>query len=322
MLIRRCLFISYILYKIEQKILTKTRIKRKNFVAGKIEDFHAVDNINHVGNWFTHHQQTMLLHIVNTLLSVVIIIIGWFAGQIFSNGIKKILFVRRIDNTIISFISTLIKYIIVLFAFIAALGRMGVQTNSIIAVLGAAGMAIGLALQNSLSNFSAGVLLVTLQPFRTGEYVNFGSVAGYILEVHVFHTTLKTLDGKIIIVPNGKIIAGNIVNYSREPIRRNMFIISVSHAADVDLVIKTLQSVVDQDKRVLKEPKPVIGLSEFAPSSLNFTVKCWSNTKELKTVYNDLILKFKKSLDQNNISIPFPKMDIYLHKNNKQSHEN
>lgn len=277
-----------------------------------------MDNINHVGNWLNNNRHILFSYIINFSTSIIIMTIGWFTGQIFANGIQKLLLVRRIDNTISGFLSTLIRYIIIVFAFIAALGRMGVQTNSIIAILGAAGMAIGLALQNSLSNFAAGVLLVTLQPLRTGEYVTLGNVSGNVLDVHIFHTTLKTLDGKIIVIPNGKIIAGNIINYSREPIRRNEITISVSYNANVDTVMKTLKSVIDKEHRVLKNPKPVIGLSAFAPSSLNFTVKCWSYTKELKTVYNDLMLKFKKALDKNNISMPHSKMDIYLNSQKNQ----
>lgn len=256
----------------------------------------------------------LLSYTINLFSAITIIAIGFFVGKIFSNGIQKILLIRHIDNTISGFVSTLIRYLIIMLTLIAALGRIGVQTNSIIAILGTAGMTIGLALQGSLSNFAAGVLLVVLRPLRTGEYINLGNVAGTVLHVHIFYTTLRTLDGKLIVVPNGKIISGNIVNYSREPMRRNQFSLSVAYNSNVDLVIKVLKNVLENDHRVLKDPKHVVGLSEFTPSSLNFTVKCWSYTKELNTVYWDLMLKFKKVLDKNNISIPCPKMDVYLHK--------
>ncbi len=221
---------------------------------------------------------------------------------------------RHIDNTISGFLSTLARYTVIILTFIIALGQIGVKTHSIIAIIGAAGMAVGLALQGSLSNFAAGVLLVLLRPLRTNEYVNLGNAAGTVLNVHIFYTILKTLDGKIIVVPNGKIVAGNIINYSREPIRRNQFVINVAYDSNVDLVISVLQSVIDKEERVLKHPGNFVGLNEFSPSSLKFVVKCWCHNKELTSVYSDLMLKFKKALDQHNITIPYPKMDVYLYK--------
>lgn len=287
-----------------------------------MEELHVVNKINHASSWFATKQPVLLSYIVNLSSAAIIIAMGFFIGQIIASGIQKILLTRKIDNTISGFVSTLVRYIIIMFTFIAALGRMGVQTNSIIAILGAAGMAIGLALQGSLSNFAAGVLLVILRPLKTGEYVNLGNAAGTVQHVHIFHTMLKTFDGKIIVIPNGKIIAGNIVNYSREPMRRNQFTISVAYDSDVDLVISVLTSILKNDERVLKKPKYVVGLSEFTPSSLNFIVKCWSSTKELNTVYWDLMLKFKKTLDQNNILIPCPQMDVYLHKKTNKISKN
>lgn len=243
---------------------------------------------------------------------------GVFLGRFVSNGIHSILITKKIDNTISGFLSTLINYTIITFSFIAILERIGVQANSVITVLGAAGMAVGLALQGSLANFAAGVLLVTFRPLKTGEYVNFGLISGTVIDVHIFYTILRTLDGKRIVIPNGKIISGNIVNYSREPIRRNEFSINVSYDSDVDVVIKILKKVLKKEKRIIHEKGTLVGLKEFAPSSLNFKVRCWSYTKDLNSVYWDLMLKFKKTLDKNHISIPNPQMDIYLYQKNKK----
>ncbi|CAL4324542.1 Small-conductance mechanosensitive channel [Buchnera aphidicola (Eriosoma lanigerum)] len=281
-----------------------------------MEDLNVVNDINHAGNWIIRNQELLLSYLINLTSAIVILIVGMFIARIISNGVNKILITRHIDATISGFLSTLVRYIIITFTLIASLGRIGVQTTSVIAILGAAGMAIGLALQGSLSNFAAGVLLVALRPFRTGEYVDLGTVSGTVLNVHIFYTTLRTLDGKLVVVPNGKIISGNIINYSREPVRRNEFIISVSYDSDIDLVIKVLKNVIESEKRVLKELGVIIGLSELAPSSLNFIVRCWSNTDDLNIVYWDLMVKFKKALDINNINIPYPKMDVYLHHNN------
>ncbi|WP_154028726.1 small-conductance mechanosensitive channel MscS [Buchnera aphidicola] len=289
---------------------------RKKIFAIKqiIKALHIVDYINNIGFCFLLNKQTFLSYLINLSFAIIVITVGFFISQFFANGTQKLFSVHQIDNTISGFLSTLARYIVIIFTGIIALGQVGVQTNSIIAIIGAAGMAIGLALQGSLSNFAAGVLLVLLRPLRINEYVNLGNAAGTVLNIHIFYTTLKTLDGKIIVIPNGRIVAGNIINYSREPIRRNQFVINVAYDSDVDLVISVLQAVLDKEERVLKHPGNFVGLNEFSPSSLKFVVKCWCHTKELNAVYSDLMLKFKKALDQHNITIPYSKMDIYLYK--------
>ncbi|WP_343188120.1 small-conductance mechanosensitive channel MscS [Buchnera aphidicola (Ceratoglyphina bambusae)] len=279
-----------------------------------MNDFNVVNDIHHAGSWIIRNQELVLSYIINFISAIIIFVTGTFIAGIISSGINKVLISRTIDMTISNFLSALVRYIVITFSLIASLGCIGVQTTSVIAILGAAGMAIGLALQGSLSNFAAGVLLVTLRPLRTGEYVDLGNAAGTVLNIHIFYTMLRTLDGKIVIVPNGKIVSGNIINYSREPARRNEFNISVAYKTDIDLVIKVLRDVVNSESRVLKDRDIVIGLSELAPSSINFIIRCWSNTSDLNSVYWDLMAKFKKSLDKHNISIPYPQLDVNIYK--------
>ncbi|XBC37551.1 MAG: small-conductance mechanosensitive channel MscS [Buchnera aphidicola (Meitanaphis microgallis)] len=276
-----------------------------------MKKLNVVNDINHAGSWLILNQELLLSYTINLISAIIIFIVGLFTAKIVSNIINKVLITRNIDSTISGFLAALVKYIVITFALIASLGCIGIQTTSVIAILGAAGMAIGLALQGSLSNFAAGVLLVILRPLRTGEYVNIGNISGTVLNIHIFYTTLRTLDGKIVVMPNGKIISDNIINYSREKIRRNEFIISVAYNSDIDLVIKILKNVLENEKRVLKDQDIIIGLSELAPSSLNFIVRCWSNTDELNIVYWDLMAQFKKSLDLNNINIPYPQLEIH-----------
>jgi len=206
-----------------------------------------------------------------------------------------------------------VPYGIIAFTLSAALGRGGVQTASVIAALAAAGFAFALALQGSLSNLAAGVLLVTFRPFRAGEFVDLGGVMGTVLNVQIFSTTLRSADGKIVVVPNGKIIAGNIINFSREPERRNEFIIGVAYDADIDEVLTLLRGVVDAEPRVLQERGVQIGLNELAASSVNVVIRCWSKAGDLQDVYWDLMRNFKRTLDANNIGIPYPQMDVHLH---------
>ncbi|MBS0882837.1 small-conductance mechanosensitive channel MscS [Pantoea sp. JGM49] len=277
-----------------------------------MEDLNVVDGINSAGGWLVRNQALILSYAVNIVAAIITIIIGMFIARIVSNTINRVLQARHIDATVADFLSALVRYGIIAFTLIAALGRVGVQTASVIAVLGAAGLAVGLALQGSLSNLAAGVLLVTFRPFKTGEFVDLG-VMGTVQNVQIFSTTLKTVDGKIVVIPNGKIIAANIVNFSREPIRRNEFIIGVAYDADVDQVIELLREVVEADERVLKEMGIQIGLNELAASSLNFVVRCWSKSGDLQNVYWDLLKNFKRALDAKGIGIPYPQMDVHLH---------
>ncbi|ORM66406.1 mechanosensitive ion channel protein MscS [Pantoea rodasii] len=278
-----------------------------------MEDLNVVDGINSAGGWLVRNQALILSYAVNIVAAIITIIIGMFIARLISNAVNRVLLARHIDATVADFLSALVRYGIIAFTIIAALGRVGVQTASVIAVLGAAGLAVGLALQGSLSNLAAGVLLVTFRPFKTGEFVDLGGVMGTVQNVQIFSTTMKSADGKIVVVPNGKIIAGNIINYSREPIRRNEFIIGVAYDADVDKVIALFQEVVEADERVLKDMGIQIGLNELAASSLNFVVRCWSKSSDLQNVYWDLMKNFKRTLDANGIGIPYPQMDVHLH---------
>ena len=187
---------------------------------------------------------------------------------------------------------------------------MGVQTASVIAVLGAAGLAVGLALQGSLSNLAAGVLLVMFRPFRAGEYVDLGGVAGTVLSVQIFSTTMRTADGKIIVIPNGKIIAGNIINFSREPVRRNEFIIGVAYDSDIDQVKQILTNIIQSEDRILKDREMTVRLNELGASSINFEVRVWSNSGDLQNVYWDVLERIKREFDAAGISFPYPQMDV------------
>ncbi|BBE75843.1 MULTISPECIES: small-conductance mechanosensitive channel MscS [Enterobacteriaceae] len=275
-----------------------------------MEDLHVVDSINDAGSWLVTNQALLLSYAVNIVAAIAIIIVGMIVARMISNTVNKLMRARHIDATVADFLSALVRYGVIAFTLIAALGRVGVQTASVIAVLGAAGLAIGLALQGSLSNLAAGVLLVTFRPFRSGEYVDLGGVAGTVLQVQIFSTTLRSADGRIIVVPNGKIIAGNIINFSREPVRRNEFIIGVAYDSDIDLVTKLLTDIIQADDRILKDREMTVRLNELGASSINFVVRVWSNSSDLQNVYWDVLEKVKRSFDEHGISFPYPQMDV------------
>ena len=275
-----------------------------------MEDLNVVDSINHAGSWLVRNQALLLSYAVNIVAAIAIIIVGMIVARVVSNTVNRVMVGRKIDATVADFLSAMLRYAIIAFTLIAALGRVGVQTASIIAVLGAAGLAVGLALQGSLSNLAAGVLLVMFRPFRAGEYVDLGGVAGTVLHVQIFSTTMRTVDGKIVVIPNGKIIAGNIINYSREPVRRNEFIIGVAYDSDIDQVKQLLTNIIESDERILKDRDMTVRLNELGASSINFVVRCWSKSSDLQNVYWDMLERVKRDFDANGISFPYPQMDV------------
>jgi len=278
-----------------------------------MKDLNVVDGINSAGNWLVKNQDLLIQYAVNIVAAIVIFIVGSIIAKIVSGTITRLMKARGVDLTVAHFLSALVRYGIMAFTIIAALGRIGVQTASVIAVIGAAGLAVGLALQGSLSNFAAGVLLVLFRPFRTGEFVDLGGVSGTVKDVQIFSTTMLTSDNKTIVVPNGKIIAGNIINYSREPNRRVDITVGVAYDADIDLVKKVLGDIVAADKRIMHDQGVTIRLNEMAASSLNFVVRVWTTNSNYWPVYFDLMENFKRGLDANNIGIPFPQMDVHLY---------
>ena len=238
-----------------------------------MEDLNVVDSINGAGSWLVANQALLLSYAVNIVAALAIIIVGLIIARMISNAVNR-------------------------------------QTASVIAVLGAAGLAVGLALQGSLSNLAAGVLLVMFRPFRAGEYVDLGGVAGTVLSVQIFSTTMRTADGKIIVIPNGKIIAGNIINFSREPVRRNEFIIGVAYDSDIDQVKQILTNIIQSEDRILKDREMTVRLNELGASSINFVVRVWSNSGDLQNVYWDVLERIKREFDAAGISFPYPQMDV------------
>ncbi|AVN49881.1 small-conductance mechanosensitive channel MscS [Serratia marcescens] len=279
-----------------------------------MKDLNVVDGINGAGNWLMKNQDLLIQYAVNIVAAIVILIIGSIVARVVGNALNRVMKLRGIDATVADFLAAIVRYGVLAFTFIAVLGRVGVQTTSVIAVLGAAGLAVGLALQGSLSNFAAGVLLVIFRPLRVGEYVDLGGVAGTVDQVQIFSTTLRTADNKTIVVPNGKIIAGNIINYSREPNRRVDIVVGVAYNADIDVVKKVLGDVIAADKRIMHAKGVTVRLNEMAPSSLNFVTRSWTTNAEYWNVYFDLMENFKRALDAHNIGIPFPQMDVHLYR--------
>ncbi|MFJ2976704.1 small-conductance mechanosensitive channel MscS [Kluyvera sp. NPDC087067] len=260
--------------------------------------------------WMAGHSDAVIQFGWNILAAVILLFIGKSVSRLLSHGLEKLLKKRNVDVTIVQFFTALVRYITLAFFIVAALGRIGIETSSIIAIIGAAGLAVGLALQGSLSNFAAGVLLVSLRPFRAGEVVQIGAVTGTVEKVHIFSTTLLTADSKEVVIPNGKIIADNIINYSRHPFRRIDLVIGVGYRSRIADVKKVILDIIEQDKRIDKNRSVTVRLGELAASSLNFYVRVWVPNAEYWNTYYDLLENIKEAMDANHIDLPYPQMDI------------
>lgn len=268
--------------------------------------------VNSAVTWLEGHGDTIIQYGWNIVAAFILLFIGKLVAKLLAKGTEKLLLRRKVDITVVHFIAALIRYITLAFSVVAALGRLGIETSSIIAVIGAAGLAVGLALQGSLSNFAAGVLLVSLRPFSAGNLVQIGTITGVVHSVHIFSTTLMTADNKEVVIPNGKIIGDSIINYSRHPFRRIDLTIGVDYQSRISEVKEVIQQVIERDTRIVKKRGMTIRLGELGASSLNFTVRVWVKNVDYWDVYYDLLENIKEALDSKNIMIPCPQMDIRL----------
>ncbi|MEI8631940.1 mechanosensitive ion channel [Vibrio sp. PP-XX7] len=279
----------------------------------------TAERLSQVNHWLTDNSDILLQYGVNLLSAVLILFLGNIFVKVIAGSVAKVLHKKKMDSAVIEFIHGLVRYLLLVIIFIAALSRIGVQTASVVAVIGAAGLAVGLALQGSLSNFAAGILIVAFRPFKSGDYVEVAGVAGSVESIQIFQTVLKTPDNKMIIVPNSSVIGGAITNYSQHPTRRIDFIIGVSYSANLQKTKQVLRETVEQDERVLKDRDIMIGVHALADSSVNFVVRPWVKTEDYWAVYFDLMQAIKEALDENGIEIPFPQVDVHLNKTDSVS---
>jgi small conductance mechanosensitive channel len=257
-------------------------------------------------------QPLITLYGLKILAAIVILIVGRIIAGIVRSILWRASKSSKTDTTVMTFIGNIAYVAVFAFAVIAALGRLGVETASFIAVIGAAGLAVGLAFQGSLSNFAAGFLMIIFRPFKVGDFVEAGGTKGVVKEIQVFTTTIMTLDNKKVIVPNSKLTGDNIINYTAEDKRRVDLVVGVSYGDDIDKVKRVLNDVVTENSKVLKEPAPQIALLEMADSSVNFVCRPWVNTTDYWDVFFGLNEEIKKRFDKEDISIPFPQRDVHL----------
>jgi len=244
------------------------------------------------------------------------IIIGIWLAKILSKSLGKVLNKKSVDQTLVKFIVSLVKIALITFVIISAASQVGIQTASFVAVIGAAGLAIGFALQGSLSNLAAGVMLIIFKPIKVGDFIEGGGATGSVDSVGIFITTLHTPDNKVVFIPNSTLTGGNITNYSANDKRRVDMVFGIGYSDDIDKAKNVIQSVLNNDARVLKDPAPQIVVSELGDSSVNFNVRPWVNTADYWGVYFDTTEQIKKKFDEQNISIPFPQRDVHMYQSN------
>lgn len=246
------------------------------------------------------------------LAAVVILVVGRILAGILTGAIQRVMVKRKMDETLRKFIVSLTRIGLLSFVVIAAIRRLGVETNSFVAIIGAAGLAVGLALQGTLANFAAGVMLILFKPFKVGDYIEGGGSSGTVDAIQIFNTILKTPDNKMIIVPNSKLTGDNITNFSAMEQRRIDLVFSIGYGDDIKKAKATLLRILTEDARILKDPAPSVAVSELGESSIDFVVRPWVKTPDYWAVYFDVTEKVKLAFDAEGITIPFPQRAVHM----------
>lgn len=248
--------------------------------------------------------------------AIAVWIIGGWIIKFLIKGLSKMMDKRGADDSLKPFIKGLFGGLLKIMLVISVLGMLGVEMTSFIAILGAAGLAVGLALSGTLQNFAGGVIILIFKPFKAGDFIDAQGHAGTVSEIQLFNTILKTPDNKTIIIPNGGLSTSSMTNYSAESQRRVDWTIGVAYGDDVDKAKAVIRRLCDEDTRILKDPEVFIAISELADSSVNFAVRAWVNAEDYWGVFFQLNEEVYKTFEKEGLNIPFPQMDVHVHKSN------
>ena len=269
-----------------------------------------------------HIEQYLKPEMIETYLSpwgikiasaALIFIVGRMAAKLVSRLMRRMMKRAKVDGMLTAFLSNIIYVSLLVVVVIAALDQLGVQTTSLIAVFGAAGLAVGLALKDSLANFSSGIMLIIYRPFKVGDFIEAAGQSGVIEEVRIFNTIIKTGDNREIIIPNSHIYGGPIINVSARPTRRIDMVFGIGYEDDIRKAKALIEDAFAADERILQDPAPAVAMAELADSSVNFNVRPWVKTEDYWAVRADLMERIKLSFDDNGISIPYPQQDVHMH---------
>lgn len=256
-------------------------------------------------------------HGLSVIGAIVILLLGWWlAGWAKRKVMKRGQAAKGVDNTLVPILGQTTKILILIITVMAVLGQFGVETTSIVAVLGASALAVGLALQGTLSNIAAGVMLLILRPFKIGDAVNIGGTLGVVDSIDLFTTEMHSFDNIGIIMPNSEVWGTEIQNLSKFDKRRVDMVFGIGYSDDMDKAMEIIKKVLDEDDRILKDPEPLIAVSNLGDSSVNFNVRPWTETSNVWPLRYAIIKRVKEEFDKNGISIPFPQRDVHLFKKN------
>lgn len=269
-------------------------------------------SVDQVSQLWTQVQDLVAVWGLKVIAALAIFIIGRWIAIMVRRGVRSMMEKSGADPIIIGFVASIAYIALLAFVVIAALGQLGIQTTSFIAILGAAGLAVGLALQGSLANFAAGFLMIIFRPFKVGDFIEGAGVAGVVEAIQIFTTTLRTGDNKTIIIPNAKLAGDNITNYSAKETRRVDMTVGVAYDADLSKVKNVLTDIISNESRIHADPAPQVAVAELADSSVNFVVRVWTDTADYWGVKFDITETIKNRFDEEGIGIPFPQRDIHI----------
>lgn len=258
---------------------------------------------------------------INIAMAILIYVVGRIVVGLLLSVFRRLMAKSKYDQMLIDFLEAIISAVLMLFVIVASLDELGVDTTSLVAILGAAGLAIALSLQDSLKNFAAGVMLLVFKPFRAGNYVEAAGTAGTVQKIGIFTTTMTSLDNKEITIPNGKIYSDNITNYSAKETRRCDMIFGIGYDDDLRKAKSILIEMCENEERIHEEPAPLVGVAELGDNSVNFTVRAWVNAADFLAVRLDFTEAVKLRFDEEGITIPYPQMDVHVHKDDAQKDE-
>jgi small conductance mechanosensitive channel len=246
-------------------------------------------------------------------VALAIFILGRWIAKWITSMVRRVMTKANMDDMLVRFLGNIVYTVLLLAVVMAALDHLGIQTTSLLAVFGAAGLAIGLALKDSLGNFSSGVMLILFRPFKVGDFIEAGGTSGVVEEVRMFATMFRTGDNREVIVPNSQIYGGTIINYSARATRRIDMVFGIGYNDDMAKAKQIIEDIMKQDERILADPAPAIALGELGDNSVNFNVRPWVNSGDYWPVRADLLEKVKLAFDANGISIPYPQRDVHIH---------
>lgn len=279
------------------------------------------NKVNEIADKFSSYLPDNIVEIVGSyafslLMAILIFVMGkWFVNRVTSVFVKLLRKVKGMDETLVRFLENIVYYILMVVVILTALSELGVETTSFLAILGAAGLAIGLALKDSLGNFASGVMIILFKPFRSGDFVTAAGVSGTVTEVGIFNSVFTTPDNQKIIVPNGAITSGSIVNVNAHDTRRVDLVVGIGYDDDIKKAKNVLNDIINSNEKVLLEKGVTVAVSELADSSVNFVVRAWVKTPDYWAVKFDLTETVKLRFDEEGISIPYPQQDVHHYNN-------